>query len=108
MSVTSDQILETLGPRGAIAEAVDILKSRHGISEDDAFDMLVRVSCDAQAKVRETAGRIVAVAAGQWIIPAQLSGTPPCEGGPPGGHGDAALAAGDAARRRRLPRRTPG
>jgi AmiR/NasT family two-component response regulator len=65
MSVTSDQILETLGPRGAIAEAVGILMAKHGIKEDAALDMLVRVSCDADAKVRETAGRIVAVAAGQ-------------------------------------------
>ena len=65
MSLTSDQILETLGPRGAIAEAVDILMARHGINEDAALDMLVRASCDAHAPVRETAGRIVAVAAGQ-------------------------------------------
>lgn len=63
MSVTSDQVLEALGPRGAIAEAVHILMAKHGITEDDALDMLVRVSSDAHAKVRETAGRIVAVAA---------------------------------------------
>ncbi len=62
MSLTSDQILEALGPRGAIAEAVDILMERHGITEDAALDMLVRVSSDEHAKVRETAGRIVAVA----------------------------------------------
>ena len=65
MSTTSDQILETLGPRVTIAEAVDILMTKHAITEDAALDMLVRVSCDARAKVRETAGRIVAVAAGQ-------------------------------------------
>lgn len=65
MSVTSDQILEALGPRGAIAEAIDILMAKHGLEEDAALDMLVRVSCDARAKVRETAGRIVADAAGQ-------------------------------------------
>ena len=64
MSATSDQILETLGPRGTIAEAVDILMAKHGITDDAALDMLVRVSCEAHAKVRETAGRIVAVAAG--------------------------------------------
>ena len=65
MSATSDQILKTLGPRAAIAQAVDILMARHAITEDAALDMLVQVSCDAHAKVRETAGRIVAVAAGQ-------------------------------------------
>jgi AmiR/NasT family two-component response regulator len=65
MSATSDQILETLGPRGAIAEAVDILMARHGITEDAALDLLVRASGEANAKVRETAGRIVAGAAGQ-------------------------------------------
>ena len=64
MSVTSDQVLEALGPRGAIAGAVDILMAQHGIKEDAALDMLVRASCDAHAKVRETAGRIVALAAG--------------------------------------------
>ncbi len=65
MSVTGDQILETLGPRGAIAKAVDILMAKHGITEDAALDMLVLVSCDEHANVRETAGRIVAVAAGR-------------------------------------------
>ncbi len=65
MSVTSEQILEALGPREAIVEAVDILMEQHGITEDAALDMLVRVSCDADARVRETAGRIVAVAPGR-------------------------------------------
>jgi AmiR/NasT family two-component response regulator len=65
MSATSDQILETLGPRRAITEAVEILMARHGITEDAALDMLARVSYDAHAKVRETAGRIVAGAARQ-------------------------------------------
>ena len=65
MSATSDQILETLGPRAAISEAVDILMARHGITEDAALDMLVRGSSDAHARVRETAGRILAVEAEQ-------------------------------------------
>ncbi len=56
MSATSDQILKTLGPRAAIAQAVDILMATHAITEDAALDMLVQVSCDADAKVRETAG----------------------------------------------------
>lgn len=62
MSATSDQILETLGPRGAIAEAVDILMAKHGLTEDAALDMLVRAAGDAHANVRETAGHIIAVA----------------------------------------------
>lgn len=63
MSAISDQILATVGPIGAIAEAVHILMARHGITEDAAIDLLVRASGEANANVRATAGRIVAGAA---------------------------------------------
>lgn len=65
MSATRDQIWETQGPWGAIAEAVHILMARHGINEDAAIDLLVQASGEANTRVRETAGRIVAGAAGQ-------------------------------------------
>jgi AmiR/NasT family two-component response regulator len=65
MSATRDQILETRSPRGAIAEAVDILMTRHGIDEDAAIDLLVRASGEANTRVLETARRIVAGAAGR-------------------------------------------
>jgi hypothetical protein len=65
MSVISDQIPETAGPIGAIAEAVQILMARHSIPEDAAIDLLVRASGEAHTSVRETARCIVAGAAGQ-------------------------------------------
>jgi AmiR/NasT family two-component response regulator len=64
MSDTSDQIVENLGPREVIAEAVDILSEKHGITEGAALDMLVRLLGDAYATVRKTAGRIVAAHVG--------------------------------------------
>ena len=39
--------------------------ARHGITEDPSIDLLVRAAGEANAKVRETAGHIVAGAAGQ-------------------------------------------
>lgn len=63
MSAISDQIPKAVGPLGAIAEAVHILMTRHGIDEDAAIDLLVRASGEANTRVRETAGRIVAGAA---------------------------------------------
>jgi AmiR/NasT family two-component response regulator len=65
MSAISDQLPTAVGPIGAIAEAVHILMARHGITEDAAIDLLVRASGEVNARVRETAARIVAGAAGQ-------------------------------------------
>ena len=60
MSVSSDEILRTLGPREAIAQAVTILMSRYEMSEEAALNKLVLDAGASHTKIRETAGRIVA------------------------------------------------
>jgi hypothetical protein len=58
MSDTSDQIVESWDRAKSSPRAVHLLSEKRGITEDAALDMLVRLSGDADATVRETAGRI--------------------------------------------------
>ena len=60
MSTRSQKILQDLGPREAITEAVSILMIQHEVSEETALDMLVRSASESRVKIRETASRIVA------------------------------------------------
>ena len=52
-------IIELLGPREVIGQAVDVLMSRDDVSRDDAFELLVQGSSDSTRKVREIAAEIV-------------------------------------------------
>jgi GAF domain-containing protein len=54
-----DQLNEAIKTREVIGEAKGILMAREGISEDEAFEMLVRVSQNTNTKLREIAQRIV-------------------------------------------------
>jgi transcriptional regulator with GAF, ATPase, and Fis domain len=55
---TIDQLEHAMESRHAIGEALGILRERHGLSEDDAFDVLRRVSQDHNIKLRDVAQRI--------------------------------------------------
>jgi len=56
--------VENLGPREVIAEAVHLLSKEHGITEDAALDMLVRLSGDADATCARPPGAFVAAHVG--------------------------------------------
>lgn len=58
MSDTSDQIVETWDRAKSSPRPSTFSREKHGITEDAALDMLVRLSGDADATVRETAARI--------------------------------------------------
>jgi AmiR/NasT family two-component response regulator len=56
-----DAIIEVLGTREAIAQAVAVLRARHGVSEAVAFEMLMPAGSTELTEIREIA---IAVAHG--------------------------------------------
>jgi AmiR/NasT family two-component response regulator len=52
-------IIEELGPREVIGQAVDLLMTQDDVSRDDAFELLVQRSSGTHRKVRETAAAII-------------------------------------------------
>jgi len=59
--MTSDleSIIDLLGPREVIGQAIDALMVRDQVSRDDAFELLVQNSSAAGGTVREIAAEIV-------------------------------------------------
>ena len=59
--MTSDveSIIELLGPREVIGQAIDSLMDAHAVSRDAAFELLVRNSSGSHRSVREIAAEIV-------------------------------------------------
>jgi AmiR/NasT family two-component response regulator len=59
--MTSDveSIIELLGPREVVGQAIDSLMDAHGMSRDAAFELLVRDSSGSHRSVREVAAEIV-------------------------------------------------
>ncbi|MFB8247789.1 GAF and ANTAR domain-containing protein [Streptomyces sp. NPDC001046] len=55
---TIDQLQHALDTRHAIGEAMGILMERHGMTEDDAFNVLRRISQHHNVKLRDIAQRI--------------------------------------------------
>ncbi|MEU9439919.1 GAF and ANTAR domain-containing protein [Streptomyces sp. NPDC048304] len=55
---TEEQLGHALETRHAIGEAMGILMERHRLSEDDAFDVLRRVSQHHNVKLRDVAQRV--------------------------------------------------
>jgi AmiR/NasT family two-component response regulator len=53
-----ESVVELMGPRELIGQAIDVLIERHELSRDDAFEMLVQRSADSRHKVREVAETI--------------------------------------------------
>ena len=54
-----ENILEQLGPREVIGQAIDVLMDRDDVSRDTAFELLVQVSIQSRRRVRETAAEII-------------------------------------------------
>ena len=59
--MTSDveSIIELIGPREVIAQAIDVLMDRDDVNRDTAFELLVQNSAAARRTVREIAAEIV-------------------------------------------------
>ncbi len=59
--MTSDveNIIELLGPREVIGQAIDLLMTRYDVNRDSAFELLVRGASDSHRKVREIADELV-------------------------------------------------
>ena len=54
-----DNMIELLGPREVIGQAINLLMSRDDMSRDAAFAQLVQRAADSHRKVRETAADII-------------------------------------------------
>ena len=59
MPSDGDDIIELLGPREVIGQAIEALMARDALSRDDAFQLLVLAASDSRRKVIETAADIV-------------------------------------------------
>ncbi len=57
-STSNETVIELMGPREVIGQAIDVLIERHELSRDDAFEMLVQRSADSRHKVRDVAETI--------------------------------------------------
>jgi transcriptional regulator with GAF, ATPase, and Fis domain len=55
---TIDQLQHAMDTRHAIGEAMGILMERHQLSEDDAFNVLRRISQDHNIKLRDVAQKV--------------------------------------------------
>ncbi|MEU1462659.1 GAF and ANTAR domain-containing protein [Streptomyces sp. NPDC005727] len=55
---TIDQLEHGLESRHAVGEAMGILRERHGLSEEDAFNVLRRISQEHNVKLRDIAERV--------------------------------------------------
>ena len=54
-----EYIIELLGPREVIGQAIDVLMDRDEVSREAAFELLVQGSSGSRRKVREVAAEIV-------------------------------------------------
>jgi AmiR/NasT family two-component response regulator len=59
MPSDAENIIELLGPREVIGQAIDLLMDRDDVSRDAAFELLVQGSSESRRKVRVTAAEII-------------------------------------------------
>jgi AmiR/NasT family two-component response regulator len=59
MTADVENIVELLGPREIIGQAITVLMARNGVSRDAAFEILVQDSSASKRKVRDIAASIV-------------------------------------------------
>ena len=64
MPSDDQNIIELLGPREVIGQAIDVLMATCDVSRDAAFEMLVQDSSGSHRKVRDTAAAIIQQADG--------------------------------------------
>jgi AmiR/NasT family two-component response regulator len=55
----TENIIELLGPREVIGQAIDLLMTRDDVTRDAAFELLVQGSSGSHRKVREIAAEII-------------------------------------------------
>ena len=55
----NENLIERLGPRGVIGQAVQLVMAQYGIGAGRAFEVLVHGSADSQRTVRAVAAAIV-------------------------------------------------
>ena len=73
MPSDDQNIIELLGPREVIGQAIEVLMATCDVNRDAAFEMLVQDSSGSHRKVRETAAAIVAHAEEPAELPAAAS-----------------------------------
>ena len=59
MTFDAENIIELMGPREVIGQAIDVLMARDDVSRDAAFGLLVQDSSNSHRTVREIAAEIV-------------------------------------------------
>jgi len=59
MQPDTENMIELLGPREVIGQAIDVLMERDDMSRDAAFELLVQGSSGSHRKVREVAAEII-------------------------------------------------
>jgi AmiR/NasT family two-component response regulator len=59
MATDVENIIDLLGPREVIGQAINLLMTDHGVNRDAAFALLVHGSCGARRTVRDIAAGIV-------------------------------------------------
>lgn len=59
MTSDAENIIELLGPREVIGQAINLLMATEDVSRDAAFELLVQGSSGSHRKVREIAAEIV-------------------------------------------------
>ena len=59
MSSDDENIIELLGPKKAIGQAVAVLMTKHRVGRDEAFEILVHGSAEGRTRVRDVAATII-------------------------------------------------
>jgi AmiR/NasT family two-component response regulator len=59
MSPETENMIDLLGPREVIGQAIQLLMTREEVSRDAAFELLVQGSSGSHRKVREVAAEII-------------------------------------------------
>ena len=56
---TDEEVIEALGPRETIVQAVALLRAEHNVAEEDAFEMLVQGAADSSEPVLVVAATVI-------------------------------------------------
>jgi AmiR/NasT family two-component response regulator len=65
MESDAENIIELLGPREVIGQAVALLMARDDVSRDAAFELLVQGSSGSHRKVRDIAAEVISQRKGE-------------------------------------------
>jgi hypothetical protein len=59
MSSDGENIIELLGPKETIGQAIAVLMTKHHVCRDEAFGILVQESAENHTRVRDIAATII-------------------------------------------------